>query len=1249
MPEFIHDTNERARSWRGSAIFAKLRSAVHALGVADDGGRRTGADQSAGPSTSSHDGVAGLLDDLRQGALLLPALTKHRMFTQFEGIPSALALGWAQLPQSNGQAFSLGVFMGERHFAQIALADAKGRVFIGTDPAMDTHGMEPCLLFGKEGLSHLPEGARLGNDGMAHGLSLASTLRRLKASTVRNENQRAVDVVRGGIVGRDASGQMTWLASWLKHDNRYTLEQLRMKLPESMRFDLEYRDAIAIAFFAAYLLVQLGGQLIGFGSGNIFRRLNREAPMGAIRRCVRDMNDARSRGLRVSGLEEYFSDLMEQAGALEPTPGLEAVHGAEPLHLYTSSYSGSYFFAWDSSMEFAPALKSLRIEGNLNRFSSVSGWLERNARIGATPIEDTVTRIQAAQIDLALLEDPALGALGFDDQQAADLAGDDGIRAIEHMVDAARESAQTIARESPDPAGGTDASGTDSAGTDAGLGSEWVVRQTLATLLRQLKLPYRFDVEFRSNLSAGNAAFAFTTAGASMMPSQRYDSKTRTWAQTSPEERAAMSADYNLRVGLIMAALGFGANPHIHQISLHIDSIGLEEAVAEQDSAITQMMNQALNAFERMRAPDLRFDSSKADPKDGDVHGDPTRANTTPDDEELRRRGETPANQGDTESGIHPVAGDGANTAAASGDVVNGSAVSGRAESGAANGLADDNAGSAAGIDGVAAGHNYETGHAADHTTGHAAGSETPSESGQQRSGQSQEPQAGDDKAQREQGMQPSIDRQFEDLMQGVAFPDIDEMTFDTMGGDTAHDIAAEGDGGQTGGGDPLEALRRNPSVRTLATVTFTREELLARLHQDGLRHPVETYRRFGAVMDADERGGLRAVNAEFNLRDARFSPLGSQEEPELSDVDFKPGVARVLGASNTIGLSIQREDLLQRAVDDFHRLAAADAQPSVAKAQQAMRIVEELGDPELAELAPQVGSALIDDHDTPDFEFSLSSRLDQERVKTRDMLFSGQAEQALQHLGEQVNQLDEMFAAGDGVPRYFNSYAERVVYNRLFATPGERTVLIPDNLFYAHMELADVLAQLKGAKESLPQLNAMVSYAPTYPLSHMKLAVQLARNEDWDSARAACLNALRVALDRNDAAFAYYRFAYAEWMRDELDVATAAYIMSDHIASGSIGSLAAELHELLARAQSQCVIVPHDVEQAQQLLAAHGLPVWPHTEAAEIVRDAARVCVDNAMFVPARTLSVAAARMNDSDDDGIDMAQAQFLRSLNT
>lgn len=106
---------------------------------------------------------------------------------------------------------------------------------------------------------------------------------------------------------------------------------------------------------------------------------------------------------------------------------------------------------------------------------------------------------------------------------------------------------------------------------------------------------------------------------------------------------------------------------------------------------------------------------------------------------------------------------------------------------------------------------------------------------------------------------------------------------------------------------------------------------------------------------------------------------------------------------------------------------------------------------------------------------------------------------------------------------------------------------------------------------------------------------------------------------------------------------------MSEHIAPGKIGALEAELGELVARAHSQCIPVPESVEAAAKVLADHDLPVWPHTEVASIVRKAARVCVDQGMFVPARTLSVAAARMNDSGNDGIDVVQAQFLRSLSS
>ena len=246
---------------------------------------------------------------------------------------------------------------------------------------------------------------------------------------------------------------MMWLASWLKSGNRYTLEQMRANLPESMRRDLEYRDAIAIAFFAAYMLPQMQGLLLGFGSGNIFRRLNREAPMGAIRRSLRDTMEARAHGLRASGLEDHFADLMREAGVLDATTGLEAVHGAEPLHLYTSTYSGCYFFAWDATMTFGPVLKSLRIEGNLNRFAAVSAWLERNARLGLQPTEDTVTRAQAAQIDMALLHDPALIALHNADGDDIDIdpLHDDGIAAVVQLVEEARSLAVEIGAKPPRP------------------------------------------------------------------------------------------------------------------------------------------------------------------------------------------------------------------------------------------------------------------------------------------------------------------------------------------------------------------------------------------------------------------------------------------------------------------------------------------------------------------------------------------------------------------------------------------------------------------------------------------------------------------------------------------------------------------------------------------------------------------------------------------------------------------------------
>lgn len=1097
-------------------------------------------------------------DLLTSHSTQLGPLVKRRLLPGIQGVPEGLTLGWVQWPRTRGRFFSLGVFIDHDHFAQVALGDDHGRVFVGQQPQMDVQNQEPAFMLGKEREIDLPLGHRFGRPDP-------------------DSSAPKIHAIQGGIVGRDQGGNLCWLASWIRHDGLYTLEQLRPHLPQNLRQNLEYRDAVAVAFFSAYMIPLIQGVFTGFGSGNIFHRLNREAPMGAIRRSVQDTVRARSNGQRVSGLEDLFSDLMREAGALKTVPGLEAVHGAEPLHLYASSYSGAYFLTWDTGLEFSAALEALKIEGNLNRFASVSAWLERNASLGLLPTEDTVTRIQAAQLDQALLDDPAIvallrpGDLGND----FDPRDDDGRTALNAIVAKAAATAAKVRKEAPE-AVPVQADHPKIQTTS----SEWVYRQTLSMLMRSLRLPFRFDAEFRSNLEGGEVAIVFTSAGRAMMPSSCYDEKKQAWVDLDEDRRAAMSADYNLRVGLIMAALAFGVDPAVQQVNLQIDSIGLEEAVDEQNSAIRTMMGQALEAFERMRSGEMGSTGSKADPKDGDIHGDPT----------------------------HPIVSEPVST--------------------------------------------QEDPHEASEE-----GGEKDTESQKEAVEQSDPTAPNSDDQEETPNLSPidttnegEVNQEFRDLIKGV---DLDETAFalptENKPGQVS-DMPGQSEEGEEKGTDhnPLGAFQSNPTVRNLVTVTFSRELFLSKIRREGVNKPKELFAFFDAVMKVTPEGGLSPVDADVDMRDERFSPRASQEEPELSEITFTPQAAKVLGADQAVGLSIQRADLLQRALGLFHELSAEEGMSSATKAQEATRIIKEIGDPELDQLAPQVAKAMIDETRVPDFDFALSSRLDKERIKARDLLFSGSAAQAIQVEQAAIEKMDAFFSTGNRVPRYFNSYAERVVYNRLFATPGEQTLLIPDNLFYAHLEISDVLTQLKDDQAALKHLNAMVAYAPAYPLSHLKLAVQLASKEDWDSARAATLNALRVALDRDDASFAYYRLAYASWMRDEFDVAAAAYIMSDHITPDRIPALKGELAELRSRARSQCMVLPEDFNSARMVLSAHGLPVWPHTEVAAIVRDAARVCVDGGMFVPARTLSMAAARMNDDDNEGVDVVQAQFMRSLN-
>lgn len=153
----------------------------------------------------------------------------------------------------------------------------------------------------------------------------------------------------------------------------------------------------------------------------------------------------------------------------------------------------------------------------------------------------------------------------------------------------------------------------------------------------------------------------------------------------------------------------------------------------------------------------------------------------------------------------------------------------------------------------------------------------------------------------------------------------------------------------------------------------------------------------FDAEMDVDGLGALKPVDATFDLRDSRFSPSGSQEEPELSDAIFDHDTAQLFGCRDHVGVvhSARRPAAARGWRIPQNRAGLPSGIGGQGKAGH--DVINTIADPELTSLAPQVTSALIDGKDTPDFSFRLADELDAERIKARDLLFSGQVDQSVE------------------------------------------------------------------------------------------------------------------------------------------------------------------------------------------------------------------------------------------------------------
>lgn len=1136
-------------------------------------------------SSSDHEDLASFKLDLTIDSLRrqydtrhLSPLTERHVLDDFPGFPETTAVGWIRTAHEK-HVITLGLFLDKQTFIQLALADQQGRVFVGNhitpqslrDCAPDLSFIEsdaeilknPSRFFGntqERFMQRINRKLKITFDTYRHGnkhtlqeflsspvfrkalerrragapysASLPQRLFQANMSEIAEQlhKQYSADqfrVITGDIVFDDnpanpfADNVLRWVGSWIRiatlSGPRYTLEQLRVPLNERLRCNLNYPDAITVAFFATCFIPQMLDERSSFGSHNIFRRLQLEAPLGAIRRSVHDTNNAQHLGLRVSGLERYFEQLMLESGALEPMRSLEAVHGLEPLHIGILPVSQSKYLAWDGALEPSAALKVLRIEGALNRFEMLTRYIHSTQNSSQDDREDTISEERGAVLDEMLVNNPAYSVLAsLSDTVPDELIHNPNTNALIYLYKAAQNYAQQVsfADQQPEVLSYDDdpQAAINNRVVAPSKSSEWLYRKTLATLIRRIRLPFRFDTDFRVNLQEGSLALALSGTSKSIMLERVFNTSNNAWEVLDDMRRSKLASAYNLRLGVIFAVLAFAVDDNIHEVSIRLDSIGLEETVAKQNRAIDTLLNRTLHALTQMNSDA----ETKGNPKDGGVHGE---------------------------------------------SLING-----------------------------------------------------------------------------ESTLLASAARSVQDI------PETEQNAAQQHDEPHSQDETNAADQQRS---QDFAAFTQAPTMSVLATVTFSRTAFLEYIRKHGFSDPFALYHAFGAQLTIDNDGSLQPVEPSFDLHDSRFAPHGSQEEPEFSGRIFNAEQTALFATKTEYGLSIQREDILQHAINEFHRIQADEQLSSVQRARQAMCIIEQSNDPELHSIANDVTRAMIDGEPLATYSLSVSRGINMLRTQVRDMLVQGQVEQAIETYDRGISEYDHMFNTANTVSRYFNSYAERVVYNHLFATDQERTLLIPDTLFYAHMDLADLLLHIdQNPQRALQHLNQLVAYAPTYPAAHMRLAVQLAQQEDWASVRAACLNALIVCLDRDDAAFAYYRLAYASWMRDEFAIAVACYRMADMLMPEQFDSLRTEMLELVDRSRSQCVRVPMNITEAYDVLNAHSIPVWPHTPVEKIVQRTARESVDAGMFVLARTLSVAAARMSVGNEDHM-IIETQFLRSL--
>lgn len=392
---------------------------------------------------------------------------------------------------------------------------------------------------------------------------------------------------------------------------------------------------------------------------------------------------------------------------------------------------------------------------------------------------------------------------------------------------------------------------------------------------------------------------------------------------------------------------------------------------------------------------------------------------------------------------------------------------------------------------------------------------------------------------------------------------------------------------------------------------------------------PEDELAALGASIDACD-GRLYPVTPQFSMADPLLCPSWRSDEPETSLRPLAAEAARALGASAMSDLAIRGTARREAAADQVCSALDGTCSHDVATVLEATahdgdqevraagrRVVRALIDGTLDGGDPEaVRDALLTDGDlgrAVGDAFSLLSS-----PEGRDPVRVERCARELERLLAAEEDAEPYRNGAGHVWRFFNTYAERGLHNRLSGADGREVRLVPAPYYHAHGALASLSMRLGRADRALAFALRAQELDPMDVNARLRAARCYELLGDAPMAEATVRELLSLAHDPDSICAAYLRLGGAFRQEGELRLADAS--LRHAVAVGGVCAPAAvrALGDLQARGGYE----PAPAGTVADELEGAGIPLAPVARVGEVLVDGAKAAVDAGIFPVARDLT---------------------------